>query len=499
MANAREIELKLWLPPTALRAVERELRALPGPRAVTLQARYFDTPDRLLARRGSALRVRREGRRWVQTFKAARNDFVRTEHEVVRPGPDLEPRVHMPIPEAAWICAPAVADALQLQYETRIVRLARRVTFDGAEVELCLDRGWILSGEAALEVGELELELVAGRPTALAGLAMQWLQRHRALLDPRSKAERGDRLARGLPGTAPKAGRIDVDPERPLADAYRRCVADALEQALRNAAELAAPLGAPAADETSSRSLRIEQVHQLRVGLRRLRVFHQVFDRDDPAPLGEAVGEALREAFQGLGGARDLDVLRDEWLPMMRADGMPAFDLPEAAAANDALAVAGGLRLQEPLLRTLGWLLAGSPEAVPDAPEPPTAREGSSKLLRRLHRRVHRDVEAFDSLDVTARHALRKRCKRLRYVAEGLSGIYPAKPVDRYLRALQHAQASLGALNDLAVARDALRTLAGEQPARWFGEGWIVARESQELGRAREALIAFAAVRPFWA
>lgn len=499
MARAEELEVKLWLPPAALRAVERELRAMPGGRAITLQARYFDTPDRLLARRGAALRVRREGRRWVQTFKAARSDFMRIEHEVVRPGSEPEPRVHVQIPEAAWISAPAVAQALQLQYETRIVRLARRVSVEGTEVELCLDRGEIRSGDATLPVGELELELVSGRPAVLATLAMQWLQRHRALVDPRSKAERGDRLARGLPDTAPRAGRIDVDAERPLADAYRRCVADALEQALRNAAELAAPLAAAPEGDASARALRAEQVHQLRVGLRRLRVFHRVFDPDDPAPLGEAIGEALREVFQRLGSTRDLDVLRDEWLPRMQADGMPAFAGPAATSTDDAQEVAGGPQLQQTLLRILGWCLAGVPGTATDMPEPLSAREASARILRRQHRRVQRDAEAFDTLGVDERHALRKRCKRLRYVAECFAGLYPAKAVDRYLRALQQAQTQLGALNDLAVARQALQTLAGEQPARWFGEGWIAARTSHEVQRTRDALVAFAAVRPFWA
>ena len=77
-----EIELKLQVPAAALAAVEHAV-ATPAAVRTRLQAVYFDTPDRRLAAAGIALRLRKEGRRWVQTLKAGpAHGMARGEHNV---------------------------------------------------------------------------------------------------------------------------------------------------------------------------------------------------------------------------------------------------------------------------------------------------------------------------------------------------------------------------------------------------------------------------------
>ena len=70
-APGQEIELKLRVPPARLRALLASplLRASGTERTVHLAATYYDTPDLLLWRQRIALRIRREGRRWVQALK----------------------------------------------------------------------------------------------------------------------------------------------------------------------------------------------------------------------------------------------------------------------------------------------------------------------------------------------------------------------------------------------------------------------------------------------
>ena len=87
MKSQTEIELKFLVPQPSRVSVAAELAR--GSRSLdrtSLAASYFDTDDRRLARAGMAWRLRREGRRWIQTLKAGTaNALERFEHEVIRP------------------------------------------------------------------------------------------------------------------------------------------------------------------------------------------------------------------------------------------------------------------------------------------------------------------------------------------------------------------------------------------------------------------------------
>ena len=63
-----ETELKFQIPPRQAAAVARAV-ATQTARRIRLVAAYADTADRRLAAAGLALRLRREGRQWVQTLK----------------------------------------------------------------------------------------------------------------------------------------------------------------------------------------------------------------------------------------------------------------------------------------------------------------------------------------------------------------------------------------------------------------------------------------------
>ena len=77
-----ELELKFQVPPELRASLTHELQRRGG-RRTRLLARYFDTPEALLGTHAVSLRLRHQGRRWVQTLKAAGLNAVhRLEHEV---------------------------------------------------------------------------------------------------------------------------------------------------------------------------------------------------------------------------------------------------------------------------------------------------------------------------------------------------------------------------------------------------------------------------------
>ncbi len=277
----QEIELKFQVPATRRDAVAREVAGRAPPPALRLQAAYFDTPDRRLAQAGLALRLRREGPRWVQTLKGAAVDgLTRLEHNAPRAGrgaalPALDLSLHAGTPAGerlAQVLGAEEREALQCLFRTDIRRVHRRVRTRLGTVELAFDSGELVAGDARLPVSELEIELVSGSPLAVMATARRWIDRHGLWLDTRSKAERGDLLARGL-ARAPerKAQPASLKPRQNLDAARRSVLASCFDQVSVNASQVAAgDFGA-------------EHVHQLRVGLRRLRTALRFLELPPPA------------------------------------------------------------------------------------------------------------------------------------------------------------------------------------------------------------------------
>ena len=159
-----EFELKFEIPQANLRRVATALKDGKITRE-RLQARYFDTEDGVLAKSGVVVRVRKEGRRWVQTAKAPTSGTLeRLEHNVslargVKAGePEVDLARHLGTPVGE-----AIAKALNLKpgetypdlaplYGTDVQRITRLVTSDGSVLELALDQGRIRSGDKSLPV-----------------------------------------------------------------------------------------------------------------------------------------------------------------------------------------------------------------------------------------------------------------------------------------------------------------------------------------------------------
>jgi len=599
-----EIELKFRIPPARLAALRRAV-ATRSAQVLPLAAVYFDTPGELLARARVALRLRREGDTWVQTLKAeGASAMHRLEHNSVL-APAHAPALDLSRHDgtaAGQVLREVLADArnapLSARYATEVQRTQRLLRADGARIELALDEGSISAGPHRLPICELEFELLAGTPQALLDVAGRWVDRFGLVLDMRSKSERGHCLAAGMPAGRPtKARPLRLPADASPAQALAAMLANALGQVLANASVMAdADLAVQVTGDA-------EYLHQLRVGLRRLRSLLRVYGPLAP-PVDAALAPALGALFGQLGAARDRDAMA-EWLwPALHAADAPwvpgaasgqaanaahdhvfesaanasanananadadanananettRADNPAAAISTSAITAPAmaaapgegvdlGALLRAPATQRL-WLsalAASQPPMVAAAAMPAGAlpapalpeRKGGQKdqkgikgikgvqsqkgvkgqhghkghegrdgealrdLLRaplhRLLRQVRRDAAGFDALDDAARHRLRRRIKRLRYAADAAASLWPAKPVERTLRALAHAQEPLGDYNDTVVALALMRGLAAQEGRAWFAVGWLTARREALAGPCAEALTRLSQARGFW-
>ncbi len=518
-----EQEIKLHVPAAARRAVVAALDS--GSRAgrIRLRALYFDTPDRQLARQRAAIRLRLEGRRWVQTFKMSGSDALsRVELNHPRPGPELDLSVYEGTPAQDVIAN--LRDELAVRYETDVRRILRRVRLRTGTVELAYDVGHIRASALEMPLNELEIEHVSGRLDALFTCADRWLRQHSLVLDLRSKAERGDRLADAAKAVADaplakqtevraealsvfgkprRQQRVSLSRDMTPAQALDAITIECLEQVARNAV-LATGLDTP---PNSSADIEVDAVHQLRVGLRRLRSAWRLFDGWTPLPEG-TLQDGARELFGAMGVARDRDVLAGSVMPQLVEAGMPPLhadedtDLPVAA-------MAGGTALQRWLLCMHAWAAgvraAPFAEPVADAgegdatepPEQPALKALVRRRLRKWHRKVLADALRIGELEDEDRHQVRKRAKRLRYGID-LTADLLGKQARPYRKRLADLQDVMGEINDLAVARDTLRERLETEPQAWFGLGWISQRMDTLVAQAQQRAKALRKANSFW-
>ena len=533
-----ETELKFLVPQAARANVVAELeRGSASLDRSTLVALYLDTPDRSVARAGLAWRLRREGRRWIQTLKSAGpNALHRFEHEAIRPDATPDASEHAGTAEGERLIgllrrARAEGQEPAVRFRTEVRRLVRRVRTRGAVVEVAFDEGRILTEAASLRLREVEFELVSGSPTAMLGLAERWRKRFGLLYEPRSKSERGDRLADGLPHPAVrKAVRPDFANGATAAQAFGATLDECLTQIGRNAIGLTE--GDPAQ--------RVEHVHQLRVGIRRLRSALRSFKGWVPSPPDDLVA-GLRSLFAALGMARDGDVLASGVMAELAQAGAPPLVMPAGPAGPDPAALMRAPDTQRTLLAWITWraslvVSAAPPATAPAEPaaahEPSTAalaladaqpdpaspepsgqapadapppevpldarsfRRQASRRLKRWHQRIVADWKGFDGLDDEGLHELRKRIKRQRYAVEFFSPLLRRRDVDHYLEALAAIQDRMGSLNDLYVARARYQAMNSTDPAAWFALGWLAARTAELRALAKPELARLAKADP---
>ena len=263
-------------------------------------------------------------------------------------------------------------------------------------------------------------------------------------------------------------------------------------------------------------------MHQLRVGLRRLRTaLRELHDLGD---IGIDPGwePLLRDSFRALGEIRDLTQLRESMQPRIEKAGGPPLEWKLPAGASGASDIAAPARVvREPVFqRMLLGLIAitlapdeeeesnqpavdtAPAEASPDPTAAPAHHASVRKQLRaklkKLHRQLLRDGSRFEQLEAEAQHRVRKRLKRLRYLAEFAAPLFDADRAARYLASLEPAQDALGEHNDDLVATESYRLRAAQDGRAWFAVGWLSRGQEESVARCRDALAAIGDAEPFW-
>jgi len=498
-----ETELKFELDAMGAKALGEHLKLATLGQTRKLRSVYYDTPETDLRDHGLTLRVRDDGKRRVQTIKQSTlggNGFHRGEWEsLLEPGvgvdlwPDLDAAAKTPLGE---ILSRRELAFVRPVFEVEIKRITRSVELDGAIIEIALDRGCARAEDRRAPIGEVELELKAGSPRALFTLARECSAIAPLDICFISKAARGYALL----DDAPPAAALAIDPRLRRGDtsgkAFQAIAGAALNQIAANARVLKIARQSAA-------------LHQLRVGVRRLRSATSLF-----APmLADDALAGVKAELKWLAGeldeARDLDVfIQDTYQPALALEpeqiGLARFGLQLSAARerayDQAEAAISAPRFRALMLATLAWIEAGdwcasNDSVVTAARNRPIAAMAAEEFEQRRRKIVKRGRD-LAPMSPAERHHLRIRVKRLRYACGFFASLYPGKAGKAFTAAARDLQDRLGALTDIAFSRDLAARVAGLDSAgqdsrpdaeQAFAAGALVGQAAAPTGRRLKA------------
>jgi len=512
-APRKELEVKLDVAPDSLRVLKNIplLRAQNGaPKRRVEVSVYFDTDDHKLRKKGVMLRVRRAGGRYIQTIKANGHSapLERDEWEAKIAGrePDLS------LAEGTAL-EPLITKKFRRQlkplFETRVRRTVYPIGYDNnAIATLAVDQGTIDTGMRSIPLCEIELELERGTATQLFEVAGELAEALSARIALKSKSERGYEIIDNKQELPAKAARIHLSAAAATRDAFKIIGRTCLKQVIDN--EPALIKGDP------------EGVHQMRVGLRRLRAAMSLFAAFLHDPQTVTIKAELKWLAGELGPAREFEVLVQRVAPMKRRSrrwrGMPSLS-HEIAGQRDAALKRAQDAVKSDRFRLLtfdltAWLQTGQwtnpqDDLVRSRGELPIAVYAAEQLTRRW-RKVRKKGKALAKLDARRRHKVRIQTKKLRYAAEFFASLFSDKRLvkrrKRFLAALERLQDGLGDLNDIAVHEKHIAAMGVHRrrsnPSRAFAAGLLTGREDARIEvaimAANEAYSDLTKIKRFW-
>jgi len=277
------------------------------------------------------------------------------------------------------------------------------------------------------------------------------------------RADRGHALATPSMIAAVHAPRIKLDRDIDVDAGFRLVVQSCIMQIQGN-------------EHGISRGDNPEMVHQMRVGIRRLRSALRLFSGCVAMPA--SLRDELNWLANELGPARDAEILCDVTLPTLVAVSgtQEKLDLLQHALRGAVVArrqraatVVDSVRYSR-LMLGLGAWLEGSRWRTP---LDESARRGLAKplrkqvpaLLSRLHKNLLKAGKGLANATPDERHRARIAAKRLRYAAEFFESLLPRARIARYIERLAALQDLLGRLNDAAVGDGLLREAEQSDPA----------------------------------
>jgi len=422
----------------------------------TLDAVYFDTPDRDLAANRITLRRRTGGpdAGW---------------HLKLPAGPDARTEVRAPLDDGEQHDVPTeLLDVVAAIVRDRAVSPVARISTT-RQVQL-------LHGAGDAVVAEFCDDQVAAGQGADGSIAqLRWREWELELVGDETDAELMDRVSERLLDAGAQPAGVGSKLARVLGTSPRGLPTEPLHRAM---AEL---IGELLVWDRAVRAETDDAVHQMRVTARKIRSLLQASPDSFGLTADAPIIDELRELGNVLGVARDAEVLADRYRGAL--DEVPPDlvrgPIRERLVGGAEQRYCTGLRhalaaMRLPryfrLLDGLDALIAQS-RSTEDRPAASTAAAAGKKVRKaaKAARRAHGEADRNDAI-----HRIRKRAKRLRYTAEAAEAAKVSKRAKKLQSLLGDHQDSVVSREHLIEQADAAQA-AGEDT---FTYGLLYQRDS---------------------
>jgi inorganic triphosphatase YgiF len=269
-----------------------------------------------------------------------------------------------------------------------------------------------------------------------------------------------------------------------------------------------------------------EALHQVRIGLRRLKTAISLFAplcTDTQTQTIKAEGRWFAEL---LGPARDLDVFLSEVMLPLREQyrdepGLVSlqrtYNAQRTKLYDRISQAANSVRFRSLALETVTWIETGvwamnQSEQTVSARDRPIELFAEAELTRR-RKKVKKRGDGLTTLNPDERHALRLHVKKLRYTAEFFLTLFPGKKKSKraFLTSLKNLQTALGDVNDIAVRAGLKTEIITERKNRAdvqklqhraFAAGLIIGHQRAKIETivkmAERSYRDFLDAKPFW-
>ena len=444
----------------------------------TLIAVYYDTPDLRLARWGVTVRHRTgDGSGWTVKLPEGDEGPALVRRELNFEGPAGK----MPADVVSLVLAYARGTALVPVARIRTVRTGvDLVDSEGAVVaEVVDDEVSVLhGGRVATRFREVEVELGPRAPDGLLDAVVARLRDAGA-----GEPDSTPKVIRALGARAlepPEVALVPLGKKPTAADLVRHAIAAAVDRILRH------DPGVRIGDDP-------EDVHQARVGTRRLRsdlrTFAPLLQEEWLAPLRDE----LRWLAGALGAVRDADVLIERL--RRQAATLPERDTGGLAPIFRRLAKERDRARAELLEALHSPRYVALLDRLVEAADRPACRKAAQAratnvvpgLVARAWKKLHRAVEALpEDPPPDDLHQIRILAKRARYATEAAVPLV-GKKASALARAIADLQTVLGDHQDAMVAEAWLRSaLDGADPAASLAAGELIGVQLAEAAACRK-------------